>query len=210
MASLKRIGQQIGLWLFIISATVVAVLALSFALFAIFIRTENLTFIADMSAGRLMHNYTQLMGYLTLPWVEPLKMSNFPVSANGAHHFADVKHLFLLALAVFIVSAPITWSYLRTLHARKMWWQLVRPFQIGAFIPVIFAGAFMINFDQFFIAFHKVLFRNSDWLFDPNTDPIINVLPESFFMACFIVALGIFEVVMIWGIVKGRRSLAKN
>ncbi len=25
-------------------------------------------------------------------------------------------------------------------------------------------------------------FRNQDWLFDPQTDPIILVLPENFFM----------------------------
>jgi len=206
MASLKRIGLQVGMWLAIISGTVVLTLALSFGLFAIFIKTEDLTTIANLTFGQLMHNYQQLMAYLTLPWHNPLVMSNFPSSANGAHHFADVKQLFILAEAVFIVSLPSTIYYWRQLHQHHQWWRLVRAFQIGAIVPVIFGGLFMINFDQFFIGFHKVLFRNSDWLFDPNTDPIINVLPEDFFMACFILALVVFEAVMVCGIVKGRHT----
>ncbi|WP_252897795.1 lipoprotein intramolecular transacylase Lit [Amylolactobacillus amylophilus] len=38
-----------------------------------------------------------------------------------------------------------------------------------------------MNFDAFFVFFHGIFFHNSDWLFDPVTDPIINVLSENFF-----------------------------
>jgi uncharacterized membrane protein len=50
------------------------------------------------------------------------------------------------------------------------------------------------NFDSFFVIFHHILFNNSDWLFDPNTDPIINVLTEGFFASCFAVAGVIYEL----------------
>ena len=30
------------------------------------------------------------------------------------------------------------------------------------------------------------MFNNDDWIFDPVTDPIINMLPESFFAQCAI------------------------
>lgn len=57
-----------------------------------------------------------------------------------------------------------------------------------SFLPVIFVFIFLItNFDQFFIEFHHILFRNSNWIFDPAKDPIINVLPEEFFQIEFII-----------------------
>ena len=31
---------------------------------------------------------------------------------------------------------------------------------------------------------HKILFNNDDWLFDYETDPIIYLLPEEFFLTC--------------------------
>ena len=57
----------------------------------------------------------------------------------------------------------------------------------------VFACAFgffmLIGFDQFFIAFHGLFFNNDAWLFNPLTDPIINALPEAYFMHCFILFL---------------------
>ena len=45
-----------------------------------------------------------------------------------------------------------------------------------------------INFEKSFVLFHKLLFSNDYWVFDPEKDPIILMLPEEFFMhaACAI------------------------
>ena len=37
-----------------------------------------------------------------------------------------------------------------------------------------------------FITFHQIVFRNNYWVFDYRSDPVINILPETFFMHCFI------------------------
>ena len=50
----------------------------------------------------------------------------------------------------------------------------------------------MVDFEDFFIVFHEVLFRNDDWIFDPNLDPIINTLPSEYFLACFGIFVGTF------------------
>ena len=50
---------------------------------------------------------------------------------------------------------------------------------IIALVVLIFAA---INFDAFFIRFHKLLFTNDLWLLDPNEDYIICLLPENIFM----------------------------
>ncbi|HBJ2615605.1 TPA: TIGR01906 family membrane protein, partial [Clostridium botulinum] len=38
-----------------------------------------------------------------------------------------------------------------------------------------------LNFDKGFTLFHRIFFSNDYWIFDPNKDPIINLLPEAFF-----------------------------
>lgn len=162
-----------------------------------------------LSASVLMHNYGQLLAYLELPWVTELNMSNFPTSFTGMIHFEDVKRLFLLDHVVLIVSlVPAGW-YLRQLARRAEQWRLLRPMQVAAVVPVVLAGGMAVNFNGFFIAFHQVLFRNNDWLFDPNLDPVITALPDIFFLHCFILAFGLFElgVALLYG--WGRRAIQR-
>ena len=55
------------------------------------------------------------------------------------------------------------------------------------------------NFSETFIYFHKLFFRNNYWIFDPTTDPIINALPEEFFMIeliLIVILLVIFTLVI--------------
>ena len=60
--------------------------------------------------------------------------------------------------------------------------------------PFILSSGFIINFKKTFTLFHKIFFNNNYWLFDSNTDPIILILPEHFFMLCGIVII-IFQFV---------------
>ncbi|NFG14547.1 TIGR01906 family membrane protein, partial [Clostridium botulinum] len=48
-------------------------------------------------------------------------------------------------------------------------------------IPLLLIIPLILNFDKGFTFFHKIFFSNDYWLFDPNKDPIINLLPETFF-----------------------------
>ncbi len=108
-------------------------------------------------------------------------MPDFPVSASGAHHFYEVKILFLVDYAVFFITLIPSILFIKYLQKNDRLWRLIRPFQIGMLLPVVFGFFMMIGFDRFFILFHETFFNNDDWLFDPVTDPIINVLPEEFF-----------------------------
>ncbi|QMU07863.1 TIGR01906 family membrane protein [Levilactobacillus suantsaii] len=148
----------------------------------------------NLSAHTLMHNYGQLLAYLELPWVTDLNMSNFPTSFTGMIHFEDVKRLFLINHVVLLLSLwPAGW-YLRQLSKRATQWRLLRPMQIVAVVPVALAVCLVVNFNGFFVTFHEILFRNNDWLFDPDLDPVILALPDTFFLHCFILAFGLFEL----------------
>ncbi|WP_125767451.1 TIGR01906 family membrane protein [Lapidilactobacillus wuchangensis] len=188
-----------------ISFTAIATILLTLIMYPLEIKGQHLTSYG-LSATKLNANYQQLMAYLNFPWVGKLVMSDFPTSASGAAHFADVKRLFLLAWALLIVTVPWALAFLGKLRQRRQLDLLKYPAEVGALLPVAIALIASLNFDQFFVTFHHLFFRNSNWLFDPNTDPIILVLPESFFSHCFILAFVIFEALMITGIIRARRS----
>lgn len=204
---LKNAGNWLATIFFCISLAVVLTLLLSYALFPVDAQIYQVRHLWPISAGALYHNYVQLMAYLQLPWIGMLHLADFPVSTSGAIHFADVKKLFILAWVILIVTAPFAIRFLRQLKARKQEYRLLHLAQIGFVLPLMIAGIAALDFDQFFVTFHQIFFRNQDWLFDPAQDPIILVLPEEFFMHCFILAFVLFEAMMLVGWFRARRSL---
>lgn len=164
----------------------------------------------DLSKETLLLNYRELMSYLNNPFVTKLVLPDFPVSESGAFHFYEVKKLFMLNYGVLIVTLIPSVLYLRQLIKEKRLWQLVMPFQFAAMIPLVLGFVMAVGFNAFFEAFHGVFFNNDAWLFDPVTDPIINVLPEAYFMHCFILAFVLLEVILLIGIYLGRRQLKQT
>ncbi|OJG58231.1 integral membrane protein [Enterococcus malodoratus] len=163
-----------------------------------------------LSAKELMHNFDQLMRYLNLPWVETLKMTDFPVSSSGALHFYEVKKLFLLNYGILLVTIVPSFFYLRHLNKQQRLWTLIQPFRIAVVVPIVIAFLMAVNFDRFFIMFHGVFFNNDAWIFNPATDPIINVLPETFFLHCFILFFVLLEIFYLLPIYFGKRALKKE
>ncbi|MGM0214993.1 TIGR01906 family membrane protein [Enterococcus sp. AZ109] len=162
-----------------------------------------------LSEKELLANFGQLMHYLNTPWVSELQMADFPVSASGALHFYEVKRLFLLNYSVLLVSLIPSVLYLRHLVKQKRLWTLIQPFQIAVVVPLVVAVVMAMGFDRFFVAFHGVFFNNDAWIFNPATDPIINVLPEEFFLHCFILFFVLLEVFFILQVLIGKRALKK-
>ncbi|MGO3604311.1 MAG: TIGR01906 family membrane protein [Enterococcus malodoratus] len=163
-----------------------------------------------LSAKELMHNFDQLMRYLNLPWVDTLKMTDFPVSSSGALHFYEVKKLFLLNYGILLVTIVPSLFYLRHLNKQQRLWTLIQPFRIAVVVPIVIAFLMAVNFDRFFIMFHGVFFNNDAWIFNPATDPIINVLPETFFLHCFILFFVLLEIFYLLPIYFGKRALKKE
>ena len=78
------------------------------------------------------------------------------------------------------------------------------------FVPIVLGFFMAIGFDRFFILFHETIFNNEDWLFNPATDPIINVLPEQFVMHSFILFFVLIELFFALFIFIGKRELKKE
>ncbi|MGY3730364.1 TIGR01906 family membrane protein [Lactococcus termiticola] len=174
-----------GTFLWGLALTVIGTVLLSIPLFQLEIGWGRLDELAGLSSPALSHNYQLLIHYLLNPFSGRLVMPDFPSSASGLEHFFEVKVFFMVALACLIVLLPafvvFVKEYLNIFFRRGLTMILSLPF-----LAVL--TAVLLGFDQFFVLFHELLFRNEDWLFDPKTDPIITVLPESFFLHCFILA----------------------
>ncbi|MFC2694793.1 MAG: TIGR01906 family membrane protein [Lactobacillus sp.] len=180
-------------FLLAVASGVVGALLASGPLLAVFVKLQKTDAIVHEPLGVIMHNYWQLLGYLLSPFDNVLHMSNFPTSSNAAEHFYECKLLFMLALVVFLIGLVL--SFYARWRKQKHFMNLNRSIALTLMlIPVIILPFAAVDFDEFFVIFHHIFFHNANWLFDPATDPIINVLTEGFFAACFAVFGIIYEL----------------
>ncbi|MDR0921215.1 MAG: TIGR01906 family membrane protein [Lactobacillales bacterium] len=160
-----------------------------------------------LSKETIYYNYAKLMNYLSFPWVHVLSMPDFPTSKDGLKHFQDVKFLFVAAESLFLVTIVPTFFYLKDLTKNRSWWKLIAPMKIAMLVPLILGIVMSLGFDMFFEMFHELFFTDDTWMFNPATDPVINILPENFFMHCFLLFFVLIEGVfaLVWW--KGRKNL---
>ena len=196
---------MISLFLFILSISIVLTINLT-PLYAFDIDYLKISQNVGLSKETLMENYRVLLNYLNLPWVTELNFLDFPSSESGLFHFYEVKRLFILDYVIAMITAVSSFFYLRYIKKNKLFWKLVRPFQVAIAVPFVVLFMIAVSFDQLFVAFHKVFFNNDAWLFNPSTDPIILALPETFFMHCFILAFVFIELQIIFGYFYTKRK----
>ena len=167
---------------------------------------------SDLTAGQIREAYGQMMDYC-LGLHGTFAVGVLPFSAEGASHFADVRVLFLLDLAVLVLSAAAL--VLLALYCRHKAVELHRfrghdpefwgCVGLGAAFALIGALA-ATDFDRFFTLFHALFFPGKDnWLFDPRLDPVIEILPQAFFRNCAILILVVLLITCTVLILRDRK-----
>lgn len=163
----------------------------------------GLTDISGLSKERLEENFRVLVDYNNIWGAKELDFPDFPMSEHGRIHFEEVKRIFCGLQLVGLISAVIIAAYVISVMAKKdktgrtvqRAASDLRFLKYGAMmviiIPAVLGGAIAINWDMAFVVFHKLLFRNDYWLFDLETDPVITVLPDQFFMHVALVMIGV-------------------
>ncbi|HEM3726411.1 TPA: TIGR01906 family membrane protein [Streptococcus suis] len=188
--------QLVGTVLFTLSSAVLATIYLAWLIFPLEISFLGLEKVVYMKAADISYNFNILMNYLTNPFASILDMPNFSSSADGLKHFADVKVLFHLLQLIFLISLPVVFYFWKEV-VRKGYGKLYRTvFMWMALVPLLIAlVGVLIGFDSFFVLFHHLLFPgDSTWLFDPLKDPVIYILPQEFFLHCFLLFFILYEV----------------
>jgi len=161
--------------------------------------------------------YDEVLDYLTLPGGE-FGSGELAFSEEGASHFADCKRLFNLNLWAFIISAAIIIAVCILVKRgrvelaggnlpRVLFWSGLGTLLLFATV----GGIAALDFDTAFYVFHAIFFPGKDnWLFDPDVDEIINVMPQDFFMNCAILILSSIIVIsltfIVIGIVKRKKK----
>ncbi|HFI0795716.1 TPA: TIGR01906 family membrane protein [Streptococcus suis] len=191
--------QIIGTILFVLSAAVLGTIYLAWLVYPLEISFFGLEKIVYMKSSDISYNFNILMTYLTNPFASVLDMPNFSSSADGLKHFADVKGLFHLAQVIFFISLPAIFYFWKEvvrkgygkLYQKVFIWMVLAPVMIAVM-------GMLIGFDSFFVLFHHLLFPgDSTWLFDPLKDPVIYILPQEFFLHCFILFFILYEVLSL-------------
>ena len=180
----------IGLVLFVLSFSI-ALPILCRPLFYVQIERLSLPEQTGYSAEELRAAYDELLDYLTLPG-KPFGTGVFPHSEAGAAHFADCKVLILLDFGVLLFSVLLIscltvlkkWNFFRP--SRPFGYPLALSCGTGLLATFLLLFSLVcINFTKAFYTFHYLFFAGKDnWYFDPDTDPVIYMLPHDFFAAC--------------------------
>ncbi len=117
-------------------------------------------------------------------------------------HMAEVRDLFLGMFRIRTVSIVILIISLIALFATGGGGRtLFRCFQYSLCIFIGLAAVLgiivAVNFSEAFVIFHHLFFDNDQWLFDPATDLMINMLPEGLFMDFTVRILGFFVLFLV-------------
>ena len=195
--------------LFFLSLSILLTIYLAWIFYPMEIQWLNLANRVYLKSETIQYNFQILMNYLTNPFSEVLEMPDFRSSAAGLHHFAVVKNLFHLAQFVTLVTLPCFYFFVKKI-VKKGFLPLYRKSILTLVLLPLVIGlvGVLIGFEQFFTLFHQILFVGDDtWLFDPAKDPVILILPETFFLHAFLLFFGLYESFFGFLYLKSRRIL---
>lgn len=156
------------------------------------------------SNQEIIKNVNAVMDYLNPFSAEEFDLPTFGYSESGASHFADCKTVFDSIYLWGAIAFIIVVLMLVFLKKDIFTYRLAAVLTLA--LPCTVGCAMAINFDRAFVLFHQLFFNNSDWLFNPYTDPIIKVLPAEFFMHCGIFIAGCVALAAILLFVKGGKK----
>lgn len=155
------------------------------------VRHLNIMAQSGLSYRRIVDNYNYMIRYLLNPMPQPFHLPSLAYSVHGRIHFEDVKRIFtfidVLLIATLLIN--VTGFWIKIKH-RDYYFLKTAAITLALFtiVPLI---AFTLDFNDSFIIFHKIFFRNNYWIFNAATDPVITILPETFFLHAALLVLGI-------------------
>ena len=197
-----------GSMLFFLSLSILLTIYLAWIFYPLEIEWLNLTDRVFLKSETIQYNFHILMNYLTNPFSQVLQMPDFRSSAAGLHHFAAVKNLFHLVQLVAVATLPCFYFFVKKI-VKKGFLALYRKSILTLVLLPLAIGlvGVLIGFEQFFTLFHQILFVGDDtWLFDPAKDPVILILPETFFLHAFLLFFGFYESIFGFLYLKSRNS----
>lgn len=171
---------------FIISGSVIAVLN-----FDLLYKTNVPTIAKETGYSKetILNNYETLISYNELTSDKKLVFPDFPMSITGEIHFEEVKVIFNRFEQTMIITGVIFLVGVVLMIRKKLYHWLFYTGILCIGIPTLLGIFVFLDWNRAFVLFHELAFNNSYWLFNPTTDPIITILPDTFFLQCALLIL---------------------
>jgi len=174
---------------------------------------RSVTEITEMSLEDLMVVTVDMLDYLegqrpTLDMVATIAGETEEVFGEREKaHMVDVRDLYLrfrtlrrICSGIVLLTLVLGWFF----NKKLLYHTLNRVKYIVPLLLVVVGAVgvlFATDFDKYFTIFHHLFFDNDLWLLNPNTDILINMVPESYFYSIVMIGIGLFAVMIIASIV---------
>ena len=152
------------------------------------------------SEEEIRANYDVLIDYNNFWGQDTLEFPTLAMSETGRIHFEEVKEIFVAFEVIGMITFVLGVASVLYHSKRHTWKFLKYTAVITVAIPASIAVFIGLCWDKVFVIFHKLFFNNDYWIFSPATDPVINILPDTFFMHC---AIMIISIIILGSIVCG-------
>lgn len=157
----------------------------------------NIPTLSNLSKEEIKLNYDYLIDYNLSKVVKDFQMPTIKSSPEGKIHFEEVRDIFQGLNKIFNVCFIISviGIFINIKNKNIDFLNITSRTLIS--IPLVLSLPIIINFEDSFIIFHKLMFSNNYWIFDPNLDPVINMLPEQFFFHAGLMILILVLIVSV-------------
>ncbi len=122
--------------------------------------------------------------------------------AVGIHILRNIGFLFVLLLIIGTI-----WKNKKLFI--KMMGSIKYVFGATSAMILAIGGLLLSDFNKYFTLFHELFFTNDLWLLDPETDILINMVPEIFFFRTAMLVIVVFAVLTTATLVGAKVSKHK-
>ncbi|MDR3072706.1 MAG: TIGR01906 family membrane protein [Clostridiales Family XIII bacterium] len=204
--TLSNLCASFSLCIFVLTFAIVLTLFFR-PIYHLYIDATKLPMQLDMEREEIVENYDVLIDYNVVFHREPLDFPSLKSSESGRIHFADVKKIFdacqIAMLGSFLVA--LIFFTVKIRRGERYFLRLAGGLSLA--LPIGLAIVFLvIGWDRVFVLFHKIMFSNDYWMFDANTDPVIRILPDGFFLLCAIIIVALIFLMAILLIFFSRKK----
>ena len=141
----------------------------------------NIPILSGLSKEEIKENYDYMIDYNLSKDNKEFELPTLKSSKQGKIHFEEVRDIFQNMNKIFNMSLILSIIEVIINILNKNIEILKTTSKTLILLPMILMLPVVINFKGSFVLFHKIMFNNDYWIFDPNLDPVINILPEDFF-----------------------------
>lgn len=209
----KKSDILIGLVFSLLFISIGVIFTVNFRpLYYLDVKLLNIPETSGYPKDEIIANYNALIDYSSPFYKDNLSFPTLEASPSGIQHFKEVKDIFMYFYILGVLSFITVVAIIVYKSRKRDISYLAVSSIVSIILPLVVGLLLAIDFDTSFIIFHKIFFKNDYWIFDPVTDPVIKILPATFFLHCAIliiavVLLGSLILYMVYLYFKRRSGI---